>query len=166
MLEGLRLGSVAIMKFLPGADAKAGITVLPEGDWDFHIAFEDIRPDDGVPIHNIEFTMERNDAVLFTFSIPVYWAIMLGAGVNRKNLRQFLLGTLVMMAIEAVFLVTHAKSMANIATESWHPNMSELNRWWIAVLDRIVTSVFPFFSPIIMALVFHKDLRKRILGDS
>src|SRR5438132_893151 len=84
-------------------------SVAPSGDWNFTIPLEaTVRNAPGHPglsqIHSIEFTVPRADMLAFTFSVPVFWAIVLAAGGIRRNLRALALGTALMAAVEIVLL--------------------------------------------------------------
>src|SRR5689334_3531353 len=49
----------------------------------------------GQQIHSVDFDLARADSIAFTFSLPVFWAVILAApGPVRQRLRPVLLGTI------------------------------------------------------------------------
>jgi hypothetical protein len=87
------------------------------GDWTLRVPLERTLP--ATPqqpvaqqIHSIDFDMPRGDATAFTFSLPVYWAIILAAPGVRRNLRPLLVGTAVMAAVELAMLLVFAEISA------------------------------------------------------
>lgn len=166
LLAALRIGTTLAISALPGSDQAAGITEDEAGDWLFHFPVDDVRTEGGrrYRVTSLDFTMSRSDAVLFTFSIPVFWAIMLGGGIGRSDLTAFLAGTVVMMLLEVLLLLGHADIMAANAVASWHPESAGFSRWLRGTIYYLVTTVIPFLMPIVAGLVFHPRLRARVLG--
>ena len=72
-----------------GAAARELVSETPSGDWSFRVPMEIVVPSsaerpEGVRGHSIEFDMPRSDVTAFTFSLPVFWAIILAApGIRR-----------------------------------------------------------------------------------
>ena len=51
-------------------------------------------------VKSIKFDVARADVLGFTFSLPVFWAVVLAAPGWRRNLRPFLLGTGLIILVE------------------------------------------------------------------
>src|ERR1035437_5181427 len=90
----------------------------PSGDWTLRVPLEKILP--ATPqqpvaqqVHSIDFDMPRGDVIAFTFSLPVYWAIILAAPGVRRNLRPLLVGTVLMAAVELAMLLVFAQISAH-----------------------------------------------------
>src|ERR1035437_1488704 len=87
------------------------VSEAPSGDWSFRVPMEigvppSPRQPAGPPggkVHSIEFDMPRPDVTAFTFSLPVYGAIILAAPGIRCAMRPPILGT-VLLAILKIIL--------------------------------------------------------------
>ena len=113
-------------------------------------------------IHSIEFDLQHSDLIAFTFSLPVFWALMLAAPDMRRNLRPLALGTAVMAAIElAMFL-----AFAQIAARNAYAHLSgvddETGRWLRHLGEYLIVSVLPFALPFVVALSLQRELRAAI----
>src|SRR6185436_18027812 len=77
------------------------IQETPSGDWTFRVPLEMIIPASpgqaAQQVHSIDFDMPRTDIIAFTFSLPVFWAIVLAAPGLRRNLRPLATGTAIMV---------------------------------------------------------------------
>src|ERR1700680_1297479 len=98
MLFLLRLSESAALRLLPNADSTEPIAVDSSGDWNFRMPVEDtrretIRKNGPVKFQTVEFTIPRPDVVLFTFSLPVYWAMVLAVPMGRSGIRALIWGT-------------------------------------------------------------------------
>jgi hypothetical protein len=98
MLFLLRVTESVALRLLANAASAEPISVNPAGDWDFRVPVEDtqretIRKDGPVKFRAIEFAMPRPDVVLFTFSVPAFWAMALAAPVGRSGIRALIWGT-------------------------------------------------------------------------
>ena len=81
------------------AAAFVDIDEHPSGDWTLRVPLDVVLP--ATPqeplarqIRSIDFDMSRGDAITFTFSLPVLWAILLAAPACKPRL--LLLGTVAM----------------------------------------------------------------------
>ena len=54
------------------------------------------------PINSVDFDVARTDVIGFTFSLPVFWAVVLAAPGWRRNLRPLLAGTGLIVLIELI----------------------------------------------------------------
>ena len=81
----------------------------PSGDWTVRVLVPATSRQPLAQQIRIDFDMARGDAITFTFSLPVFWAIMLAAPHVRMNFRPLLRGTAVMAAMEVVLLLAFAQ---------------------------------------------------------
>ncbi len=61
-------------------------------------------------IHSVDFDVARTEVTAFTFSLPVYWAIVLAVTDVRRNLRPLALGTMLVAVLEALLFWRLLKS--------------------------------------------------------
>ena len=75
-----------------GVPGNKFLNAAPNGDWTFEIPIDFTAPGissngDLVHYHSVDLHLARSDVSAFTFSLPVYWAIVLatpGAWRNRR----------------------------------------------------------------------------------
>lgn len=143
------------------------IQETPSADWTLRVPLEKTLP--ATPqqpvarqIHSIGFDIPRSDAIAFTFSLPVYWAIMLAAPGVRRSLRPLLLGTALMSAIELVLLLVFAQITARNVVAQLAGTEDAAGKWIRHVGEYLVVSVLPYVLPFIVALSLHRQLRGAI----
>ena len=150
----------------------AGTFVLiqetPSGDWTLRVPFEKTLP--ATPerpaqqIHSIDFDMPRSDAIAFTFSLPVYWAIVLAAPGVRRSLRPLLLGTALMSAVELVMLLVFTQITARNAASQLGSSGDATGKWMRHVGEYLIVSVLPYVVPFVVALSLHRGLRGSVFA--
>ena len=144
----------------------AGAFVLieenPSGDWVVRVPLEKTLR--AQRIHSISFDMPRADAIAFTFSLPVYWAITLAAPGVRRSLRPLLLGTILMSAFELVLLLTFAQITAHNAASQLAGTEDSFGKWARHAGEYLVVSVLPYTVPFVVALSLHRELRAQVFG--
>ena len=156
----LRTPMLVALRVLEETVSPAVISPNESGDWDVRIPVNDIHQEGSglVRVNHIEFTMPRGDATLFTFSLPVFWAIMLAAGFDRSQAWGLLWGTVAMAAIEVGLLFAAFEINGQSAIAHWHP-ANAWETWWRQLAAYLVTGVLPFFAPILVAIVCSRELR-------
>jgi hypothetical protein len=115
-------------------------------------------------IRSIEFSIAYQELYPFTFSVPVFWAVLLAAPGGYRNIRALIWGTLLILLVETVSLSMFAEITARHTAEQWYP-AAPLTAWGLAVGNYLVRSVIPYTAPFLIALVLLADLRRQILGD-
>jgi len=144
------------------------IEETPNGGWTLRVPLEKTLP--ATPqhpfaqqIHSIDFDMPRSDTIAFTFSIPVYWAIVLAAPGVRRSLRPLLLGTALMSVVEVAMLLAFAGITArNAASQLGGGPGDAAGRWIRHVGEYLIASVLPYTVPFVVALSLHRDLRAAV----
>ena len=143
------------------------ITENPSGDWTVRVPLEQTlvatpqRP--AQQIHSVDFDIRRSDAISFTFSLPVFWAIILAAPGVRRCLRPLLLGTFLMSVAELVLLVIFAQITARNAVSQLDGASDAGGKWVRHVGEYLIISVLPYAVPFVVALSLHRELRGEIL---
>jgi hypothetical protein len=143
------------------------IEETPAGDWTLGVALERTLPAtarQGVPrqIHSIDFDIPRFDLITFTFSLPLYWAIMLAAPGLRRNRRALLLGTALMSAAEVALLLAFTQITARNAVAQLAGEHDIVDEWILAVASYLVVQVLPYILPFLFALLLHRELRGQV----
>jgi hypothetical protein len=139
------------------------------GEWTFHVPFETIVPatpqQPASAIHSVDFDLSRKDVNGFTFSLPVFWAIMLAAPALRRNLRALATGSIVMAAVELLLLMLLVEINARNTVAQLTPAQSGAEKWLLHFGEYLVVVVLPYAVPFVLALSLHGDLRRQILGS-
>lgn len=152
------------------AEAFVRIEETPAGDWTLRVPLETILP--ATPEHpvaqqirSIDFDLSRSDAIAFTFSLPVYWAIILAAPGGRKHsLRPLLLGTLLVSVIEVALLLVFAQITARNAASQFGGIEDSDGKWIRHVGEYLVVNVLPYAVPFVVALSLHSELRGEVFA--
>jgi hypothetical protein len=161
----LRTPMLAALRVLEETASPAAISVNESGDWDFRMPVNDIHqePSGLVRVNHVEFTMPRSDVTLFTFSIPVFWAILLAGPFDKSQLRALLWGTLAMTLVEVSLLFAAVEINTQAMIAHWHPADDAWGKWWRQFAGYLVTGVLPFFAPMSAAVAFSRELRAGVL---
>lgn len=166
LLSVLHTASEISGSLLFGRDGRAFISPQPSGDWSLRVPIEANLPNPPpqtgfTPVHSLDFDLKRTDALIFTFGLPVLWALLLAA--PRRALRPLLYGTLLMLAIEVLlFLVFAQISARNILAQLANP-LTHTQSWPLRFADYLTLHVAPFLTPFLAALAVHPALRAEIL---
>jgi hypothetical protein len=139
----------------------------PSGDWTLRVPLEKTLP--ATPeqpvaqqVHSIDFDIPRSDVIAFTFSLPVYWAIILAAPGVRRNLRPLLVGTAVMAAVEVAMLLVFAEISARNTAAQLDGGEDAVGKWARQFGVYLLASVLPYATPFMVALWLHRGLRAGI----
>jgi hypothetical protein len=149
------------------SDAGKLIAETPAGDWSLRVPVEftmPASPQQPVPlrIHSVDFDVARTEAIAFTFSLPVYWAIVLAGSGIRRNLRPLVLGTIAVAAVETILFLAFVEITAHNAAAQWSQEKVDLSRWFFGFSYYLVVDVIPYVAPFLMALGIHRELRGQI----
>jgi uncharacterized BrkB/YihY/UPF0761 family membrane protein len=139
----------------------------PSGDWTLRVPLEKTLP--ATPqqpvaqqVHSIDFDIPRSDVIAFTFSLPVFWAILLAAPGVRRNLRPLLVGTAVMAAVEVAMLLAFAEISARGTAAQLAGNEDAAGKWARQFGEYLLASVLPYATPFVVALSLHRGLGAEI----
>jgi hypothetical protein len=113
-------------------------------------------------IRSVDFDIPRTDVNGFTFSIPVFWAVVLAAG-GRRSLRPLMLGTALMCAYELGSLLVFFRITARSAVAQIAGGQDASVKWIGAFGHYLVVNALPFIVPLVVALSLHRELRAAIL---
>jgi hypothetical protein len=118
-------------------------------------------------IDSVDFDVPRMDVIGFTFSLPVFWAVVLAAPGWRRNLRPFLAGTGLIALVELSLLLTFAATSAHKAAAAiLSIPMGVFETWLLSFSDYLTVLVVPYLAPIVVAFAVHHELRRDVFGWS
>jgi hypothetical protein len=151
-----------------GSDARELVSEAPSGDWSFRVPIEITVPPSpqqprGAQIHSIEFDMPRADVTAFTFSLPVYWAIILAAPGIRRAMRPLILGTVLVAILEIVLVVWFMEISAHKAAAQLYSVQGQTASWLLRFGEYLVVMVIPYAAPFLIAIALHRELRWQML---
>jgi hypothetical protein len=143
----------------------------PTGDWSLRVPLERIlpaTPQRPVPqrIWSIDFDLARKDLVGFTFSLPLYWAVVLAAPGVRRCLRPLLLGTALMSVVELLLLLAFVQIGARNAAAQYAGAEDAVGKWSRQVCEYLVVNVLPYTVPFVVALSLHPGLRGAVFPST
>jgi len=138
----------------------------PSGDWTLRVPLDaTLAATNGrhvpQPVHWVDFDIARTDVNGFTFSLPVYWAIILAAGA-RRSLRPLLLGTALISAFELASLLVFCQITARGAVARLAGNQDASAKWIRDFGQYLVVNALPYIVPFVVALSLHRGLRGAI----
>jgi hypothetical protein len=145
----------------------AFVTETGSGAWNFRVPLEATIPKSAqqpVPmqIHSINFDVERSDVVVFTFTLPVYWAIVLAAPRIRRVARPLILGTFLIAILEIVLLLCFLEISAHNIALQWSASRSDFAKWSLRFGEYLVVNVIPYLAPVVVVLALHRELRVEV----
>lgn len=161
MLVLLRPSEETILRFA-GSRAANSIVEEDSGDWTFRVPIEGSAGT--AQINSIDFTMPRADVVLFTFSAPFFWAILIAASRARLAGRALLWGTLAIGIAEVLLLFAFLKINAYGELAQFDPATASL-KWLRDLSLYLIVNVIPFVLPIATALSLCPDLRTKLFPN-
>jgi hypothetical protein len=169
MLFLMQAGESFALRLSSNGGAPEPITIDQEGDWNFRIPVadtvrENTRGLGPVNLRDIQFTIPRPDVVLFTFSVPVFWAIVLAAPISGSCARVLLWGTAVVSLVEILSLFAQVQIIAYGAAAQLHASEEGLMAWGREVSTRLLIGVIPFAAPVLAAVALHRDLRSQLFA--
>jgi hypothetical protein len=141
----------------------------PSGDWTLQVALEKTLPATAEQpaqlIHSIDFDMPRGDVIAFTFSLPLFWALMLAAPGLRRNQRALVWGTALMSAVELAMLLVFAQIAARNAAAQLGGADDAAAKWARHLGEYLIVSVLPYVVPFAIALWLHEGLRTAMFSS-
>jgi hypothetical protein len=160
--------------FVFGLPTSKLLTVAPGGDWTFEIPIEFTAPGastadassngDLVHYHSIDFDLALSDVSAFTFSVPLYWAIILAAPGAWRSRRALVQGTLLMALLEIVLLLILIEIFAHKTAAQMAHSQDTVTNWLLRFSEYLVVSAIPYVAPFVAAIWLQPELRRHILG--
>jgi hypothetical protein len=150
-----------------GGDAGKLIIETSAEAWTLRVPMEFTIPassEQPVPvrIHSIDFDIARPDLLAFTFSLPVYWAILLAAPGIRRHLGPLMVGSILVALLEVSLFLAFAEVSARHAAARWSLQPDNVAQWLLRFSDYLVINVIPYIAPFAIALALHRGLRSQL----
>lgn len=145
-----------------GLPASKLLTEAPNGDWTFEIPLD--FNSGRVQYHSINFDLARSDVSAFTFSLPVYWAIMLALPGAWRSRRALIQGTLLMAVLEIVLLLGFAEILAHKLAAQMAESHDAMTTWLLSFGNNLVLIAIPYVAPFVAAIWLHPELRRQMFG--
>lgn len=157
------VGTVAFGSF----SVETGDTAA-SGNWKFWIPVDAATAPGRQPrasrVQSVEFEVPPSGLYVFTFGLPVYWALMAAAAWTRRSARWLTAGTFLTAFLEILFLLIFLKTYAHVLLAESHPAQNDWTDWFYFLGQYLAVNVAPMLTPFGVALFIHSGLRAQIFG--
>jgi len=175
LLAGLRLSAELTLRLLPGGGSVSHVTIGSDRNWTFQVPAPAAVVNQQrtqqmlgaaaagsgrIKIRSIKVEGAARYPILFTVSLPLFWAILLAAPGRPRLLRMAsgtaVLATFALLSI-AVYAVRLVGGYFQLTTEGL-PGFLTDSAMYLAV------GVVPYLGPVLIALSLDEELRDLILN--
>ena len=175
LLAGLRLSAELTLRLLPGGSSVSHVTIGADGNWTFQVPApaavvnqERTQQMLGaaaagsgrIKIRSIKVEGTARYPILFTVSLPLFWAILLAAP-GRQRLWRIACGTAVLAILALLSIAVYAIRLVGgyfqLTTEGF-PGFLMDSAMYLAA------GVVPYLGPVLVALSLDGELRGLILA--
>ena len=175
LLAGLRFSAEWTLRLLSGGSSVSHVTIGPDRNWTFQVPApaavvnqERTQQMLGaaaagsgrIKIRSMKVEGAARYPILFTVSLPLYWAILLAAPGRRRLLLRMACGTEVLAILALLSIAVYAVRLAGgyfqLTTEGL-PGFLTDSAMYLAV------GVAPYLGPVLVALSLDGELRELIL---
>ena len=175
LLAGLRLSAELTLRLLPGGSSVSHVTIGPDRNWTFQVPApaavvnqERTQQMLGaaaagsgrIKIRSLKVEGTARYPILFTVSLPLFWAILLAAP-GRPRLLRMACGTAVLAIFALLSIAVYAVRLVGgyfqLTTEGF-PGFLMDSAMYLAA------GVVPYLGPVLVALSLDGELRGLILA--
>jgi predicted secreted protein len=175
LLAGLRLSAELTLRLLPGGSSVSHVTIGPDRSWTFQVPAPAAVVNQErtqqllgaaaagsgrIKIRSMKVEGTSKYPILFTVSLPLFWAILLAAP-GRPRLWRMACGTAVLAAVALLSIAVYAVRLVGgyfqLTTEGF-PGFLMDSAMYLAA------GVVPYLGPVLVALSLDGDLRGLILA--
>ena len=177
LLAGLRLSAELTLRLLPGGSSVSHVTIGPDRDWTFQVPApaavvnqERTQQMLGaaaagaghIKIRSMKVEGTGKYPILFTVSLPLFWAILLAApGRRRRLLLPMLCGTAVLAVFALLSIAVYAIGLVGRYSQS---TAQGLPGFLTDSAMYLAAGVVPYLAPVLVALSLDGELRGLILA--
>jgi hypothetical protein len=176
LLAGLRFSAELTLRLLPGGSSVSHVTIGPDRNWTFQVpapaaVLNQERTQQmlaaaaagsgHIKIRSMKVEGDARYPILFTVSLPLYWAILLAAPGWRRLLLRISCGTAVLAAFALLSIAVYA---IRLVGDSFHLATEGLPRFLMASAEYLAVGVVPYLGPVLLALSLDGELRGLILA--
>jgi hypothetical protein len=108
-----------------------------------------------VKVRSLQVPVEQRFPVLFTVSVPIFWALWV-ASPNGGGWRRLLAGSAVLWLVAALSLVLHG---VYIAAGTLH-----VSNFVVESGEYVAVNVIPYAGPVLLAAGLHDGLRRFVFS--
>ena len=173
LLAGLRFSAELTLRLLPGGGSVSHVTIGPDRNWTFQVPAPAAVVNQQrtqqmlgaasagpIKIRSMKVEGAGRYPILFTVSLPLYWAILLAAPGWRRLPLRMASGTAVLAALALLSIAVYAIRLVGgyfqLTTEGL-PGFLTDSAMYLAV------GVAPYLAPVLVALSLNEELRDLIL---
>ena len=175
LLAGLRLSAELTLRLLPGGSSVSHVTIGPDRSWTFQVPAPAAVVNQErtqqllgaaaagagrIKIRSMKVEGTARYPILFTVSLPLFWAILLAAP-GRPRLWRMACGTAVLAAVALLSIAVYAVRLVGgyfqLTTEGF-PGFLMDSAMYLAA------GVVPYLGPVLVALSLDGELRGLILA--
>jgi hypothetical protein len=106
--------------------------------------------------------LKCSDFYIFTFGIPVLWAIILATSGIRRSYRPIVLGTIFMIAVETALALAFAEIIASRFVAQNSGSWVGFSKWLNLLEYKVVVLAVPYAAPFVVAVALQRELRWQI----
>lgn len=143
------------------------VSETPSGDWNICIPVSDVVSNAGRTrnsrINSIEFEIARSGPTVFTFALPVFWALVL-ARPDGGWLRRLAAGTALTALVELVIFLLFLRTYVFALQAQSNATPNPVTKWFFDFSFYVELNTAPVATPFLVALGLHPMLRSEILG--
>jgi hypothetical protein len=174
----LRFSAELTLRLLPGGSSVSHVTIGPDRNWTFQVPAPaavvnqertqqmlgtSAAGSGRIKIRSMKVEGAGRFPVLFTVSLPLYWAILLAAPGRRRLLRMAS-GTAVLAVFALLsMLLSIAVYAIRLVGGYFHLAMEGLPGFLATSAMYFAANVLPFLGPVLIALSLNEELRGLIL---
>ena len=163
LLAGFRHAADFAGTILFGRAPRDLISETPSGDWNICVPVSDLVGNSR--IHSIEFDLARSGPTVFTFGLPVFWALVLAARPHGHLLRHLIAGTGLTAVVELIIFLVFLRTYVGALQVQANVTQSGLTKWFFDFTFYVELNAAPVAAPFLVALGLHAGLRNQVLGQ-
>jgi len=176
LLAGLRFTAELTLRLLPGGSSVSHVTIGPDRNWTFQVPAPAVVVNQAktqqmlgaaaggsgrIKIRSMKVEGAGRYPILFTVSLPLYWAILLAAPGHRRLLLRISCGMAVLAALALLSIAVYAIRLVGgyfQLTTQGLPGFLTDSAMYLAA------GVVPYLAPVLVALSLDGELRSLILA--